>query len=55
MGAQESRSAASHKDQKPDYYELLGVEETATQDEIKVLISFSCRQILDQENADMMV
>lgn len=39
MGAQESRSTAGHKDQGPDYYELLEVEETATQDEIKVYTS----------------
>lgn len=41
MGAQESRRGASADDgttneAAPDYYELLGIEETATQDEIKV-------------------
>jgi hypothetical protein len=49
MGAQESRSAAGHRDEGPDYYELLGVEETATQAEIKVQISFSCRKIPGRE------
>lgn len=41
MGAQESRRSAgaddgTTKEAAPDYYELLGVEDTATQDEIKV-------------------
>lgn len=41
MGAQESRRGASAddgttKEAAPDYYELLGIEDTATQDEIKV-------------------
>ena len=42
MGAQESRRQQSgdaddsHGESAIDYYELLGVEENATQDEIKV-------------------
>lgn len=40
MGAQESRSngsGGSEQEKAADYYELLGIEESATQDEIKVL------------------
>lgn len=40
MGAQESRRAAGGDDENKgtslNYYELLGVEDNATQDEIKV-------------------